>query len=98
MSNFKRVIVDDLVHRPAIELPINPALLSFRDDNGEVGSLQVVDGQLVFKGNADQSAKLLFDHVISKYSEVCVELAQIKNRIEVCCIGQSPCKDHKDTD
>ena len=38
-------------------------------ENKEIGKLFVVDGQLVFEGNAEESAKIFFDFVKKSYAE-----------------------------
>lgn len=64
--------------RPArITFTVPPALLSFRDPTGkEVGALRIKDNQVVFEGDADQSAQLFFDafknlveHHITQYQQ-----------------------------
>ncbi len=35
--------------------------LSFHGPNGHLGSLWIKDGQMVFEGNADESARIFFE-------------------------------------
>ena len=44
-----------------------PYCVHFRGKNGNVGVLKIVDGQLKFEGNADESAKLFFDIVCRQF-------------------------------
>lgn len=38
--------------------------LTFNDNGKNIGELWVKNGQLVFKGDVEESAKVFFDHVI----------------------------------
>lgn len=44
-------------------------VLTFTDENKEIGSLRIKDGQLTFEGDADRSAQIFFDEIIKKYSQ-----------------------------
>lgn len=38
-------------------------------DNEDIGKLEIKDGKFTFEGNADESAKAFFDHVIKLYMD-----------------------------
>lgn len=45
-------------------VPRFPFELTFSDGDSKIGSLKIVDGQLGFEGNVDESARIFFEYLI----------------------------------
>jgi hypothetical protein len=71
--------ISDLTEVPTIVYSVEYSM-AFNNNNSEVGKLSWGEGELKFTGNADDAAKLLFEHLLKPYVDqyIAKELEQVK--------------------
>ena len=68
-------------HHAEITIDPYPSIIQFMDrENNEVGRLEFADdGALTFEGNADESAKIFFEHVIQRSTKALAEAQELRS-------------------